>query len=401
MFDTVNHDEPIQRIRAGIEALAGEDRSGWLSGSLADLLEEAAAMQERLDAEVLRITAEWDGRRAWEADGAVSAVSWMVHRLPISRSRAQETVRTARFIDRNERVAKAVAAGDVAVEHARVLGRVVNDRRQDLFADHEDSLVDAAQMLSIHDFTKVTRRWGHLADDQLCAADYMAQYNDRRVSIGRTFGGAVHVDMMLDAEGGALFESAVDLLSAPDPKDTTGGPRSAAQRRADAVVQMSRIVLGGAGATGRAPANIGVIVDADTFAGHQHRPAPVDVRCDLDWAGPIGRKTLLRLSCDCSVYRVVMRGRSEVLEMGKKRRLVTTTQRRALSIRDDGCIFPSCDRPDSWCDAHHIVHWSDDGPTDLSNLALLCRRHHVLVHEGGWNLERLPDNTYRARAADP
>lgn len=96
-----------------------------------------------------------------------------------------------------------------------------------------------------------------------------------------------------------------------------------------------------------------------------------------------------------------MRGRSEILDMGRKTRLVTPAQRRALAIRDEGFVFPTCDRPESWCDAHHLEHWArDEGPTDLDNLALLCRRHHVLVHEGGWTLDKNPPGSFQARAPD-
>jgi hypothetical protein len=58
---------------------------------------------------------------------------------------------------------------------------------------------------------------------------------------------------------------------------------------------------------------------------------------------------------------------------------------------DGGCVFPACDRPLAWCEAHHVWHWVDGGPTDLDNLVLLCRAHHRAVHEGGWQLTRQPD----------
>ena len=399
MFDTVTLDEPISKIRSGIDGLAGEDRSGWTSAALTERLTEAVELRNRLDAEVLRLTAEWDRSRAWEADGALSATSWLTHRLPVSRTRARDDVRAARFLEKHERVAKSVLVGDVSVDHVRVLARVVNDRRQHLFEDHKDALVDAAEVLSIGDFTKVARRWGQLADDHLASADFVEQYNNRRLSIARTFGGAVHGDLLLDSEGGALFERAIDMMSPPDPANTPDGPRTAAQRRADALVEMSRIILQGATGTGVSPNHLNTIVDSETLAGGR-RPF-ADARCDIDRTGPVGRDTLLRISCDCAVSRIVMRGRSEVLDMGRKTRLVTSVQRRALVVRDQGCVFPGCDRPESWCDAHHLRHWTyDHGPTDLDNLALLCRRHHVLVHEGGWTLDKSPDGSHYARAPD-
>jgi hypothetical protein len=64
--------------------------------------------------------------------------------------------------------------------------------------------------------------------------------------------------------------------------------------------------------------------------------------------------------------------------------------RKAVDARDLKCVFPGCDRPAHWCDAHHIIHWIDGGETCVSNLVLLCRHHHTLVHDNGWRLEEEP-----------
>jgi hypothetical protein len=79
------------------------------------------------------------------------------------------------------------------------------------------------------------------------------------------------------------------------------------------------------------------------------------------------------------------------LDVGRATRVVTPAQRTALAVRDGGCRFPGCSRPLGWCDAHHLWHWVDGGPTDLTNLVLLCRAHHRAVHEGRWHLARGPD----------
>jgi hypothetical protein len=84
------------------------------------------------------------------------------------------------------------------------------------------------------------------------------------------------------------------------------------------------------------------------------------------------------------------------LEVGRATRVVQPAQRSALTVRDGGCVFPDCDRPLAWCEAHHLLSWLDGGPTDLANLALLCRAHHRAVHEGGWQLIRGPDGWFSA-----
>jgi hypothetical protein len=75
---------------------------------------------------------------------------------------------------------------------------------------------------------------------------------------------------------------------------------------------------------------------------------------------------------------------------------VTPAQRAALVVRDGGGVFPGCERPPAWCEAHHLVHWLHGGRTDLENLALVCRAHHRAVHEGGWRLGRDPDGRLTA-----
>jgi hypothetical protein len=67
--------------------------------------------------------------------------------------------------------------------------------------------------------------------------------------------------------------------------------------------------------------------------------------------------------------------------------VVPAPMRRAVVVRDGHCRFPGCDRPPPWCDAHHVRHWADGGETAASNLVLLCRRHHRLIHEGGFRVE--------------
>jgi hypothetical protein len=78
-----------------------------------------------------------------------------------------------------------------------------------------------------------------------------------------------------------------------------------------------------------------------------------------------------------------MDARSEPLDVGRRSKVVPPAMRRAVIVRDRGCRFPGCDRPYTWCDAHHVAHWADGGPTAAQNLLLLCRPHHRLVHRPG------------------
>jgi hypothetical protein len=82
---------------------------------------------------------------------------------------------------------------------------------------------------------------------------------------------------------------------------------------------------------------------------------------------------------------------SAVIDAGRAKRVVSGGTRRLLEARDKFCRWPGCERPASWTAAHHIIHWAQGGKTDLSNLVLLCRHHHWMVHEAGWRLSLSPD----------
>jgi hypothetical protein len=94
---------------------------------------------------------------------------------------------------------------------------------------------------------------------------------------------------------------------------------------------------------------------------------------------PVDAGSLRRMCCDAGILPVVLSGESQVLDEGQEHRLVTGAIRRALELRDGGCIFPGCTVPANLCQAHHIIPWWDEGPTSLDNLCLVCRHHHALV----------------------
>ncbi|MEE9299212.1 MAG: HNH endonuclease signature motif containing protein, partial [Acidimicrobiia bacterium] len=103
--------------------------------------------------------------------------------------------------------------------------------------------------------------------------------------------------------------------------------------------------------------------------------------CEFDDGTVITPDTARRVACDASISRVVTRGESEILDVGRTTRTIPAAIRKALIIRDRHCQHRGCDRPHRWCDAHHITHWAHGGPTSLDNLTLLCRRHHRAAHQ--------------------
>ena len=155
------------------------------------------------------------------------------------------------------------------------------------------------------------------------------------------------------------------------------GDRLLPQRYADALVELA--------SAGR-PANIQVTATIETLKGMAGAGA-----AEMEFSLPISSVAVQRMACDCSVTRVLLSQESLVMDVGRAKPIVSSPLRRALKVRDGHCRWPGCERTASKCDGHHLLHWINGGPTELDNLVLLCRRHHRMVHEGGWQLIKCDD----------
>jgi hypothetical protein len=376
------------------------DRSSWSDAALSAELLERAAAAERAQAELVDVTAEWLARSAWAADGATSGPAWLTAHAALTRPAATRLCATATLVHEHDQTAKALNVGDVTVAHIEVLATAVK-RREELYPEHEDTLLDAARSLTPDDLVIVARRWRALADDELAAVDSAAVYEQRYLQVSPTMGGA-HTVGFLDPVGATTVINALDVLSPPDPSSDLSA-RALSVRYADAFVMLAEASLANPVRGGSAQANVDVVVDAQTLIDPAHVDA-CSARCDLEGYGPIGRVVAARLACDAKVARIVMAGASRVLDLGRSTRVVSPALRKAVALRDRHCRARGCRVPAKWCDVHHIVHWLDGGPTDLENLVLVCRRHHVDHHAGGWRFVRRPDGAIEAdssRAVNP
>jgi hypothetical protein len=168
-----------------------------------------------------------------------------------------------------------------------------------------------------------------------------------------------------------------------------------AQRRADALTTMAETALRhGPGPQPSAERyQVVVHVTAETLA------AGDAGRCELDSGPRLAPDTTRRIACDGSLLWIIDDAAGNPLDIGRKTRAVPPAMQRALRSRDHGCRFPGCTH-DRFVDAHHIRHWANGGETSLDNLVLLCRRHHLLVHEGGFGVERIADGALRFTRPD-
>jgi hypothetical protein len=153
--------------------------------------------------------------------------------------------------------------------------------------------------------------------------------------------------------------------------------------------------LNGTGPDGptRARPSCTVVIDWHTLHNNQLG------RMDGDFTGTLHRSDVERLLCDCTVSRVVTGPTGLPIDVGRQARTVPTATRRGLVVRDGGCRYPGCRQPSGWCDAHHVIQWQYDGPTDSWNLVLLCDHHHRVVHQPGWTVT-FENNQFRVYRPD-
>lgn len=178
--------------------------------------------------------------------------------------------------------------------------------------------------------------------------------------------------------GGPRFDS-------PDAVRIADDPRTTEQLASDVFLQLLRA---GADADSTHLLSTGapvvrVIVTAatlETRAGHGRIEGQTE---------PISIETVERLTCTGATTEIHIDHTGQPLDVGREQRLYTRTQRIALAARDGGCRWPGCERPPSWTEAHHINHWArDHGRTDVADGVLLCRHHHLLVHNNHWEIQR-------------
>ncbi len=265
---------------------------------------------------------------------------------------------------------------------------MVPERFTELFASHEASVVPTLVGLSVGDTGRVLHEWVARAE----ANDGPPPEDPpRSFHASTTLNDRVEASGSFDAVGGAFLLKALQLAEAPDvPGDER---RTAAERRADALVEISRFYIDyqPTNPARRRRPHLDIIVQADGS-----RPA-----WTVDTGALIPTVDVHQFFCDGAIRRVVTDGHSVILDMGTLTRVVTTTMWLALAMRDRHCRFPGCDRPAHWCEAHHVWAWDDGGPTRLDNLVLLCSRHHHVVHKPGWSLKLLIENNAEVIVAAP
>ena len=333
-------------------------------------------MSAHLDAataHLLDLIREFDTGGGWNT-GFCSCAAWLTWRVGLDRGAARERVRVARALGTLPRLAQALARGELSYSKVRALTRVATP-------DTEERLLAVGRAGTAEHVERIVRGWRRV--DRLAEAQETARrHKSRALHVYQDEDGMVVIRGRLAPEVGAVLIQALtaarealyqkahaqNVSAGTSGADVSTEPPTMPQQQADALALVAETALHHGIDPGAPGERYQVVVHVD---------APV--LADADAPG-----------------QSVLDGR--ILEVGARTRTIPPALRRALHHRDRGCRFPGCGL--RFGQGHHIRHWAHGGPTTLSNLALLCRRHHRAVHEEGYTIERHADGELKFRRPD-
>ena len=365
------------------------------TGRLGDEIAELSAHLEAAGAHLLDLIRDFDARGGWNY-GFSSCAQWLAWRVGMDLGAARQRVRVARALGSLPLLAGALARGELSYAKVRALTRVATP-------EIEERLLAIGRAGTAWHVERIVRGWRRM-DALAEARETTRREKSRAVHVYQDEDGMVVIRGRLTPEAGAvlmqalaaaretLYQRARGRQATGDSGNVSAETSTMVQQQADALALLAETALHhdlDPGAPGERY-QVVVHVDAPVLADSDAPGQSV-----LEGGTHVSAETSRRLACDAS--RVIMRHDADgrITEAGARTRTIPPAIRRALHHRDRGCRFPGCGV--AFGQGHHIRHWAQGGPTTLSNLAMLCRRHHRAVHEEGYRVERRADGELRFR----
>jgi hypothetical protein len=324
--------------------------------------------------------------------GAVDPRAYLMGALTMSPAEATVMVKLAealggRLADTGAALAEGAICRDRAwaiLDVVKGLPPVASPEQQ---AEVEEILLESAAELNARDLRGLRKVMAAYLDPDGVEPREEAARRKRSAHLRPNGDGTTTLKWTDSDEQMARLQAALEPLSAPQPGlDGESDRRDAAVRRADALADLVAMVLrhGDLPTSRGARPHLIVTVTGQAFTAGKG--------LGITASGEhLSAAAVRRISCDADLTAIRLDTNGVPLSMGRSRRTVSPQQWQALVVRDRGCVFPSCDRPAAWCDAHHLWHWAEGGPTELENLALVCGRHHEAIHHGGWEIALAAD----------
>jgi hypothetical protein len=420
---------------------------------LADKITKLAGQINAANYRFLKLIAEFDRREGWAGFGIRSCAHWLNWKCSIGLTAAREKVRTARALDGLPGINTGFEKGELSFSKVRAMTRVATELNEPYLlmiaeystAQHMEKLVKSYRTVSRCDDgmnacvndgvnSALNKALAKNADkDEFGRSEakreqelFELQQENRKVSFFHDDDGSWVIQARLpDEEGGLLVKVLQELGSQivdpteSDEKNQTMGAVEAKsvsaetpstkstsfipdkltfpQRHADALVALSEHYITSLNnpaesslkAAERCQLVIHVHSCSNSGDGSQtNLNASLDANLDGRWLMPGAAR---RLACDAGLLVVKEDSAGNVLDIGRKTRIIPAAMSRALGVRDGGCQFPGCCES-RYVEGHHIKHWADGGDTKLDNLVTLCKYHHRELHKGAFFLCLKPES---------
>lgn len=302
------------------------------------------------------------------------------HDCKLGFGEARDRVAVGRQYQQLPHTMAALASGEIGFGHVAQIAHAgaAITRGGGLF--REINFVEAARRQSVNAF-RYTCRELRISQDPEGALAEQKQIDDFRfLNLHNCEDGSVCLRGHFSQVDGQLIKTALEPLARKNGKQDH---RDKDTRYADSLTELCGRALqaGDLPRVGGVRPHLMVTATLGTVLGVSSEPGR-----DLVSGEPVHPKTVERIACDCSVTRILMEGDSVVVDVGRARRVISPSQRKALCAQDPICRWQGCHRPAAYAYGHHVRFWRDGGGTDLGEMALLCGRHHYLVHEGGWHM---------------
>ncbi|MGH9213468.1 MAG: DUF222 domain-containing protein [Acidimicrobiales bacterium] len=382
----------VARLDAAVDELVGLDVRTADNGELGAGLVVVQRIKAKLCAAETSMLDVFDSRRAYRADGSRSTATWLAARSRTPRKIIAGLVSLGRRLRRAPRTREALGRGEIDQTRAEVLGGLAAAPRKpvaEAFPAAEKDLLGVACSKSFDEFCRAASYWKDTVDPDGSDAHADKAHDSRRLHVSQSFEGRWFLDGVLGPVGGqevaeALRRICDDMLAAdrraaraihgPDcPDDLL--ERTPAQRRADALVELARRAVAAPHDARKPRPLVSILVGYESFRG----PIRETFNGTVLAAGDVARNLT-----EADIERVVFSNQGrDITDLGRRRRLFTAAQRRAIEVRDRTCWHPDCDEPAERCDMDHGPKpWDDGGETNLSNGRPGCILHNR-VHPTG------------------
>jgi len=320
---------------------------------------------DKMELQFAAVAADFAGAEQWDDEGANSAADWLRFHCHMTSGAAWNALQVGKQLSKLPQSLEALRQGEIGYAHLATLANTADKVK----GFEESELLPLAKEHSPGKFHYQVLHYRHARERQAYEREQEDLFQARSLNLSTAQDGCLLISGVLDPVDGAAVRGAQEPLARPSGEHDD---RRREQRLADALYER---------VTGNTPVSLQVTATVETL-----KALAGAAGGEMEFSLPLPSATVQRLACDSSVMRVLFEADSLPVDVGRSRRLVDGGLRKALAVRDKHCQWPGCERPASWCDGHHVVHWVDGGETNLENTVLLCKRHHRMVHEGGWKL---------------